>query len=135
MIRRPPRSTRHDTLFPYTTLFRSKLGPRNDFWHSDISFGEKPPLGSMLYAMEITEGRSATMFCNMYAAYEGLSDGLKKVLDGLTAMHSAELLVREVPSRLSVKEAPSAVQHPVVRTHPGTGRKALYVNPSGRAHV
>src|SRR3546814_6274519 len=88
----------------------------------------------MLYAMEITEGRSDTMFCNMYAAYEGLSDGLKKVLDGLTAMHSAELLVREVPSRLSVKEAPSAVQHPVVRTHPGTGRKALYVNPHYTTH-
>lgn len=111
-----------------------KLGPRNDFWHSDISFGEKPPLGSMLYAMEITEGRSDTMFCNMYAAYEGLSDKLKQVLDGLTAMHTAELLVREVPSRLSVKEAPAAVQHPVVRTHPGTGRKALYVNPHYTTH-
>src|SRR3546814_1802564 len=79
-----------------------KRGPRNDFWHSDISFGEKPPLGSMLYAMEITEGRSDTMFCNMYAAYEGLSDGLKKVLDGLTAMHSAELLVREEIGRASL---------------------------------
>lgn len=106
-----------------------KLGPRNDFWHSDITFGEVPPLGSILHALEVTEGRSDTMFCNMYAAYDGLSDGLKATLDGMTALHSAEKLVREVPNRLSVDEAPPAVEHPVVRTHPATGRKALYVNP------
>ena len=106
-----------------------KLGPRNDFWHSDISFGEEPPLGSILYAIEITEGRADTMFCNMYDAYEGLSDGLRNMLDGMTAQHSAEKLVQEVPNRLSVDIAPPSVTHPVVRTHPGTGRKALYVNP------
>lgn len=106
-----------------------KLGPRNDFWHSDLSFGEVPPLGSILYAIEITEGRSDTMFCNMYDAYEGLSDGLKSMLDGMTAQHSAEKLVQEVPNRLSVDVAPPSAEHPVVRTHPGTGRRALYVNP------
>lgn len=104
-------------------------GPRNDFWHSDISFGETPPAASILYAIEVTEGRSDTMFCNMYAAYESLSAGLRRVLDGQSAMHTAELLVREVPNRLSVDVAPAAVAHPAVRTHPGTGRKALYVNP------
>ena len=106
-----------------------KLGPRNDFWHSDISFGEVPPLGSILYAIEVTEGKADTMFCNMYETYEGLSDGLKSVLDGMTAEHSAEKLVREVPNRLSVDIAPPSVTHPVVRTHAGTGRKALYINP------
>jgi taurine dioxygenase len=106
-----------------------KLGPRNDFWHSDISFGEVPPLGSILYAIEITEGRADTMFCNMYDAYEGLSDGLRTMVDGMTAQHSAEKLVQEVPNRLSVDIAPPSVTHPVVRTHPGTGRKALYINP------
>lgn len=106
-----------------------KLGPRNDFWHSDISFDEVPPLGSVLYAIEITEGRSDTMFCNMYAAYDDLSEGLRSTLAGLTALHSAERLVQEVPNRLSVDVAPAAVEHPVLRTHPGTGRKALYVNP------
>ena len=106
-----------------------KLGPRNDFWHSDISFGEKPPLGSILYSITITEGRGDTMFCNMYDAYESLSDGLRATLDGMTAMHSAEKLVAEVPNRLSVDVAPAAVEHPVVRTHVGTGRKALYINP------
>ena len=106
-----------------------KLGPRNDFWHSDISFGEKPPLGSILYSITVTEGRADTMFCNMYEAYESLSDGLRATLHGMTAMHSAEKLVAEVPNRLSVDVAPAAVEHPVVRTHVGTGRKALYVNP------
>ena len=106
-----------------------KLGPRNDYWHSDISFGEVPPLGSILYAIEITEGRADTMFCNMYDAYEDLSDGLRDMLEGMTAQHSAEKLVQEVPNRLSVDIAPPSVTHPVVRTHPGTGRKALYINP------
>jgi taurine dioxygenase len=106
-----------------------KLGPRNDFWHSDISFGEEPPAASVLYAIEITEGRSDTMFCNMYAAWDSLSPGLRQMLRPLTAVHTAERLVREVPSRLSVKEAPPGVTHPVVRTHPETGRNALYINP------
>jgi taurine dioxygenase len=105
------------------------LAPRNDFWHSDISFAEVPPLGSVLFAIEVPEGRSDTMFCNMYRAFETLSPGLRSMLDGMTALHSAEKLVQEVPNRLSVDVAPPAVEHPVVRIHPGTGRKALYVNP------
>jgi taurine dioxygenase len=113
---------------------KGKLGPRNDIWHSDISYGEMPPLGSALYAIEVTQGRADTMFTNMYAAYASLSPGLRKTLDGLTAIHTAEPLVREVPSRLSVAEAPPGVEHPVVRTHPVTGRKALYVNPWYTAH-
>ena len=111
-----------------------KLGPRNDFWHSDISFDELPPAASILYALEITEGRSDTMFCNMYAALETLSPGLRRMLQPLTAVHSAELLVREVPNRLSVDVAPPGVTHPVVRTHPDTKRDALYVNPHYTAH-
>ena len=106
-----------------------KLGPRNDFWHSDISFDEVPPLGAILYAIEVSEGKADTIFCNMYEAYERLSAGLKATLDGMSAQHSAENLVREVPNRLSVDVAPPSVMHPVVRTHPNTGRQALYVNP------
>ena len=113
---------------------KGKLGPRNDLWHSDISYGEIPPLGSALYAIEVTQGRADTMFNNMYAAYEKLSPGLRATLDTLQAVHTAEPLVREVPSRLSVKEAPPGVVHPVVRTHPETGRKALYVSPWFTSH-
>ena len=111
-----------------------KLAARNDFWHSDISFGECPPALSMLYAIEVTEGRADTMFTNMYAAYEGLSERLRTILDGLDAMHDAEQLVNEVPSRVQAREVPPGVVHPVVRTHPGSGRKALFVNPYYTAH-
>ncbi len=111
-----------------------KLGPRNDIWHSDLSYDEVPPAASMLYAITVTEGRADTMFCNMYAAYEELSEGLRRVLSGLKAMHTAESLVLEVPSRLSVTQAPPAVEHPVVRTHPESGRQALYVNPWFTSH-
>lgn len=113
---------------------KGRLGPRNDIWHSDISYGEVPPLGSALYAITVTEGRADTMFTNMFAAYEELSPGLRQTLGGLRAVHTAESLVREVPSRLSVKVAPPGVEHPVVRTHPETGRKALYVNPWYTTH-
>lgn len=111
-----------------------KLGPRNDFWHSDISFGEVPPALSMLYAIDVTEGRADTMFCNMYAAYEELSEPLRRFLDGLQAEHNAETLVTEVPSRVKATEVPPGVIHPVVRTHPGSKRKALYVNPYYTSH-
>tara|TARA_Y100001934_G_scaffold72517_1_gene90198 strand:- start:409 stop:1260 length:852 start_codon:yes stop_codon:yes gene_type:complete len=111
-----------------------KLGPRNDFWHSDISFGEVPPALSMLHAIEVSPGVADTMFCNMYKAYEELSDTLRNFLDGLDAEHNAETLVTEVPSRVRVSEVPPGVVHPVVRTHPKTGRKALYVNPYYTSH-
>ncbi len=111
-----------------------KLGPRNDFWHSDISFGEVPPALSMLYAINVTEGYADTMFCNMYKAYEELSVPLRKFLDGLQAEHNAQTLVTEIPSRVQVTEVPPGVIHPVVRTHPGNGRKALFVNPYYTSH-
>ncbi|RTZ80783.1 MAG: hypothetical protein DSY98_03795, partial [SAR324 cluster bacterium] len=69
--------------------------PRNDFWHSDISFAECPPLGSVLHALEVPgEGLGDTLFCNMYSVLEELSPGLQKTLEGLSALHSAEALVR-----------------------------------------
>ena len=62
-------------------------GARNDFWHSDISFGTEPPLGSVLRAVEVPEGCGDTMFCNMYAAYEAHTPAFRQMLNGLTAAH------------------------------------------------
>ena len=108
-------------------------GARNDFWHSDISFAERPPLGSVLHALEVPEGYGDTMFCNMYNAYTGLSEGLRRLLDGRRALHGAAALVRRNAAAGTdaqpILEVPALVDHPVVRTHPETGRKALYVNP------
>jgi taurine dioxygenase len=108
--------------------------PRNDTWHSDISFAERPPMASALYALEVPDGHGDTMFANMYAAYEQLSPGLRRLLKGLRALHGAEYLVARARAGDNagrrIEKVPEPVSHPVVRTHPETGRQALYVNPA-----
>jgi len=109
-------------------------GTRNDFWHSDISCAERPPLGSLLHALEIPgEGRGDTMFCNMARAYETLSDGMRAMLAGLEAEHTGEAIRRrnaENPATDAnqIVEVPPPSIHPVVRRHPESGKLALYVN-------
>jgi taurine dioxygenase len=104
-------------------------------WHSDTSYLATPPMGTMLIAREVPPRGGDTMFANMVLAYESLSDGMKRMLDGLVAINgSAKADVsrtREDRVRDSAKtDARSEYvgEHPVVRTHPETGRKALYVN-------
>lgn len=104
-------------------------------WHSDTTYLERPPMGSMLLAREVPEAGGDTLFADMYSAYETLSDGLKRLLCGLRGVScSAKADVsktREDRMRDNAREdAPKVfeVDHPVVRTHPETGRKALYVN-------
>lgn len=107
------------------------------FWHSDLSYMERPTLASMLHAKEVPEVGGDTMFASMYAAYEGLSNTMRRMLDGLRAVHDYTYAYERYFSRFSdrppLTEAEISlvppVEHPVVRTHPGTGRKALYVNP------
>lgn len=106
-------------------------------WHSDMSFQEKPALGSVLYGLEVPEFGGDTLFASQYAAYDALSDAMKDLLDGLYAVHTAE---REYSAQgnsaqkresMAIEQAGNdvpAYEHPVVRTHPETGRKALYVN-------
>ncbi|MEG9861938.1 MAG: TauD/TfdA family dioxygenase [Parvularculales bacterium] len=105
-------------------------------WHSDMSFLEEPAMGSILYAVETPPIGGDTLFANQHLAYETLSDGMKDMLGGLVAIHTAgEEYSRKGHSaqqRVSmdvkqIDEAPT-YEHPVVRTHPQTGRKALYVN-------
>ncbi len=122
--------------YPEVLVFENKPGTpgsRNDFWHSDISFAETPPAVSVLYGSTITPGCGDTMFCNMYRAYEELSEGMQRMLDRLTALHTSEALIernRDAKSDgLPIADIPPPVRHPVVRTHADTNRKALYVNP------
>ena len=124
------------TEFPELLVLENRSGirsARNNFWHSDISFAEAPPLGSVLHAREIPgDGKGDTLFCNMYRAYEELSPGMRRMIDGLTAIHDAE----EIRQRNNTEDndgnpipaIPAPVEHPVARTHPETGRKALYIN-------
>lgn len=116
-----------------------KISTFGNAWHSDFSFLEEPPLGSVLYAREAPSHGGDTLFANMYAAYEALSPGLRRVLDGLKAIHTGKPYgVGGVPQDLAVSrsigierskpEADRETAHPVVRVHPATGRKALFVN-------
>lgn len=110
-------------------------------WHADVTFYEKPALGSILYALETPAYGGDTMFANMYMAYEALSDGLKELLEGLTALHNASRSYgadsrttrRKQEGSRSMEitfgdDAEAMVEHPVVCTHPDTGRKGLFVN-------
>lgn len=102
-----------------------------EFWHSDVSCDEIPPLGTMLQIHILPECGGDTMFANMYAAYDALSAPIKSMLEGLTAEHESEHVYRGRYADRGVDDAGKAypkATHPVVRTHPETGRKALYVN-------
>ena len=102
-------------------------------WHSDTSYLEQPPMASMLYAVEIPPYGGDTIFANQYMAYDNLSDGLKSTLASLigvsTSTKADSAKTREDRMRDSGEELKVLIgKHPVVRTHPETGRKALYVN-------
>ena len=108
-------------------------------WHADTTMMPEPPMGAILYAIEVPPYGGDTLFANQYQAYEALSDGMKKMLSGLQALHSD----RKVAGPAANKNAYRATKvredadwretvsaHPVVATHPETGRKLLYVNAS-----
>jgi taurine dioxygenase len=103
-------------------------------WHTDHSYDQIPALGSMLYAREVPPSGGDTLFASMYAAYDTLSDGLKQTLAGLRAVHSSRHVFGKVTEDMKgrYRNPEAATQdalHPVVITHPESGRKALYVNP------
>ena len=110
-------------------------------WHSDTTYLETPSLASLLYAKEVPAHGGDTLFANMYLAYESLSPGLRRLLDGLWAVNSAgknketlraDHLAVGGMTATAVDARRLQAEHPVVRRHPVTGRKALYVN---RAHT
>lgn len=107
-------------------------------WHTDHSYDEAPAMGSILLARETPKRGGDTLFASMYAAYDSLSDGLKRTLEGLNAVHSSrhvfgpesdyhrgDRVGRVGNAELATQDA----VHPVVIRHPISGRKALYVNP------
>jgi taurine dioxygenase len=106
-------------------------------WHSDTEYLEVPPMGTMLLAREVPSVGGDTLFANQYLAYETLSPGMRKLLDGLVGVNTSGKAdaskTREDRIKSDAREDAKkeyVAEHPVVRTHPETGRKALYVNPA-----
>ena len=104
-------------------------------WHSDTSYLDLPPMATMLIAREVPPVGGDTLFANQYLAYDTLSEGMKRLLDGLVALNASAKadVTRTREDRMKDSNNPQArkdyvAEHPVVRTHPETGRKALYVN-------
>ncbi|GAB3760205.1 TauD/TfdA family dioxygenase [Ramlibacter monticola] len=111
---------------------RSNFG---GIWHSDTTYLEQPPMGSMLLARELPPFGGDTLFASQYAAYEALSEGLRRLLDPLRAISSSAKadVSKTREDRIASDGRAEAkkdylASHPVVRTHPETGRKALFVN-------
>jgi taurine dioxygenase len=115
---------------------------RENTWHSDVTWREKPSLGSVLRALEIPPVGGDTLFADMYAAYEGLSDAVKETIEGRVALHDFAHFRVGLRKRGKSEEeidgfnrAYPAVEHPIVRTHPETGRRGLYVNAGFTQHI
>jgi taurine dioxygenase len=100
-------------------------------WHTDTAYLVEPPMATMLIAREVPPHGGDTLFASLYAAYEALSDGMKQMLAPLRAVNSSSKAEKSrTREDRDASEAPRVLEaeHPVVRTHPETGRKALYVN-------
>lgn len=110
---------------PEIVVIDSDRGDRADIWHTDMTFQQSPPLASILQLTHCPPAGGDTLWSNQYLVYESLSAPLRELLAGLTAVH-----------RIRVgTEFTSSAEHPVVRVHPETGRRALYVNRLFTSHI
>lgn len=110
---------------------------KENFWHSDVTWREKPSLGSILKAVEVPPVGGDTLFANMVMAYELLSDDVKELITGRVAVHD---IARVFAGRLNksaeeLRERYPPMEHPIVRTHPETGESVLYVNTAFTSHI
>ena len=110
-----------------------------DEWHSDVSCDAEPPMGSILRLFEIPpSGGGDTLFASMYAAYAALSEPMKQLLGGLSAVHDGGPNYIDRAKRAGIYDPTKvfpANEHPVIRTHPETGKKAIYVNKIFTQHI
>jgi len=130
--------------FPYITEIIKEKHERENFgndWHTDTMYLDKPPRATLLYSLETPEKGGDTLYANTAAAYDALSDGMKRLLEGVIGINSGGLKHKRGGARaahhsrigsMGVQNADRAdgyeSHHPVVRTHPETGRKSLYVS-------
>jgi len=136
----------YDTVqgFPEITILESSSAKptKIEAWHADMTFREHPPMGTVLKSVITPPKGGDTLWSSMTAAYEGLSFQMQKFLDGLTAVHDFahgfKESLAEPGGRERLADAVAAnppVRHPVIRTHPETGKKVLYVNSLFTTHI
>ena len=126
---------------PNPEVLRIAHGPKSrgqeNNWHSDVTWREEPSLGSILLAREVPDVGGDTLFANMHLAYERLSEQMKRFCEGLTAVHDISRVfarrLNKTPEELHEKYPP--MRHPVIRTHPETGERAIYVNNGFTSHI
>jgi taurine dioxygenase len=131
-----PPNTDHDEIVRFEK--GEQLSGYENLWHSDVSWRERPALGSVLRAIEVPALGGDTLFADMISAYEGLDAGTKGRIEGRTATHDfSHSFGRALPAgELAERQKQfPAVRHPIVRTHPETGRRILYVNSIFTSHV
>lgn len=107
-------------------------------WHSDVTWRERPSRGSMLRAVEVPAVGGDTLFADMEAAYDALSPALQERLLGLSAVHDLSRVAASIAGAEAAKalrEQYPPVEHPVIRTHPSTGRRSIYVNAAFTSHI
>lgn len=110
---------------PEIVVIDSENGGKVDVWHTDMTFHQSPPIASILHLIQVPPAGGDTMFTNQCLVYEELSAPLRDLLDGLTAIHVIRI----------DNEFTSRAEHPVVRVHPETGRRSLYVNRLFTSHI
>jgi taurine dioxygenase len=130
--------------YPTITEIVKNEGETSNFggiWHADTTYLECPPMGSMLYALEVPPYGGDTMWANQYLAYETLSEAMRGILDGLIGVSTSakadvsktrEDLIRSAGDKTAAVD--HLAEHPVVRRHPETGRKSLFVNVAHTSH-
>ncbi|MEM7779889.1 MAG: TauD/TfdA family dioxygenase [Pseudomonadota bacterium] len=126
---------------PNPEVLKIEHGPKSrgqeNYWHSDVTWRAEPSLGSILLAREVPEVGGDTLFANMHLAYERLSEQMQRFCEGLTAVHDiARVFAKRLgkrPEELHDKYPP--MRHPVIRTHPETGERAIYVNTAFTSHI
>ncbi len=126
---------------PDREVLRIAHGPESrgneNYWHSDVTWRAEPSLGSILRAIELPPVGGDTLFANMSLAYDNLSAAMKGFVEGLTAVHDIARVfagrLGKPAEELRAKYPPQ--EHPVVRTHPETGERSLYVNIAFTSHI
>lgn len=126
---------------PNPEVLRIAHGPKSrgqeNNWHSDVTWRAEPSLGSILMAREVPECGGDTLFANMHLAYERLSEQMKRFCEGLTAVHDIARVfskrLDKAPADLHERFPP--MRHPVIRTHPETGERVVYVNTAFTSHI